>query len=118
MEHRWHERVPRRLNVVIHESGSTLVNGITRDISCGGISLETRGRKPLSRNTVVRVALKASGQLLILPSLVLRTEENVAALMFTDQASARLGALKAMLEAVERRHGNSADTRQRDIAAG
>jgi hypothetical protein len=105
MEHRCTPRIAMQVNVVVHVTGTTLVNGITRNISSDGICFnlkETRDLRKdsgdkIKRNQTVRVALNAGKGLVIIPALVLRRHENAIALVFSEDASRKKQLLKDYL---------------------
>jgi c-di-GMP-binding flagellar brake protein YcgR len=99
MEHRYDPRIDIQKRVLIHVRGNTFVSGATRDISHGGLCLESAGTWNLQKNAVVRAAFVVNGQLVILRSQVLRVDEESVALMFIEeQASPRKWSLNAMLD--------------------
>lgn len=105
MEHRCAPRVPMQVNVVVHLTGTTLVNGITRNISSDGICFKLKETRDLrkdsgdkiKRNQLVRVALNAGQRLVIMPALVLRKQDNAVALVFSEDTSFKKQLLKDFL---------------------
>jgi hypothetical protein len=98
MEHRYDPRIDIQNNILIHVNRSTFVSGVTRDISYGGLALESAHVQHLNKNALVRAAFMADGELVILPSQVVRVGDNDAALMFIEQASSRKRNLNAWLD--------------------
>lgn len=105
MEHRCAPRVAMQVNVVVHLTGTTLVNGITRNISSDGICFKLKETRDLrkdsgdkiKRNQLVRVALNAGQRLVIMPALVLRKQDNAVALVFSEDTSSKKQLLKDFL---------------------
>lgn len=105
MEHRCAPRVAMQVNVVVHLTGTTLVNGITRNISSDGICFKLKEARDLrkdsgdkiKRNQLVRVALNAGQRLVIMPALVLRKQDNAVALVFSEDTSLKKQLLKDFL---------------------
>ena len=105
MEHRFAPRVAMQVNVVIHLTGTTLVTGITRNISSEGIYLQLNKARDLrkdvpnriKKNQLVRVALNAGERLVIMPSMVVRSQDNAVALVFSEDASSKKELLKGFL---------------------
>jgi hypothetical protein len=93
MEHRCDRRVDRQLSVIIHTSGRATVRATTQNISCGGLYLKTGAASALKKNALVKLTLIAGERRVTLPALVLRCEDNAAALMFVEQAASRLQAV-------------------------
>ena len=90
MEHRYDPRLEMRKNILVHVNNSTFVNGVTRDISYGGLALESPQTGYLEKNAVVRAAFMAGGRLVVLPSQVVRITDDKVALMFIERASPRM----------------------------
>ena len=115
MEHRYDPRLDMRKSILVHVNNSTYINGITRDISCGGLALESEQKQRVKKNGVVRAAFMADGQFVILPAQVVRVTEDEIALMFIEHESPRIQkrydwlkkALRARMTAPAARHGES-----------
>ena len=90
MEHRYDPRLGMRKSILVHVNNSTYINGITRDISYGGLALASAHNQRLKKNAVVRAAFMADGQFVILPAQVVRVTEGEIALMFIEHASPRI----------------------------
>ncbi len=97
MEHRYYPRIAVQNRLLIHVCNSTCISGVIRNISNGGLALETVDSANLKRNLLVKVALTVNGNLVILPSQVIRTDEKEAALMFIEETSPHKQVLKDWL---------------------
>lgn len=89
MEHRYNPRLNVRKNVLIHVRNSTYVSGVTRNISYGGLELESAKVRDMKKNAVVRASFMVDGRLVILAAQVVRIDDDAAALMFTEWESPR-----------------------------
>jgi hypothetical protein len=98
VEHRHDPRLDMRKSILVHVNNNTYVNGITRDISYGGLALESHQTQSLAKNAVVRAAFMADGRLVILPSQVVRINDNEVALMFIERASPRMEKINSWLK--------------------
>lgn len=96
-ENRTEKRIPRTMNVVLHNGGNGLLNGRTRNISGNGIYIELTPEQRMAPGDIVRLAFKTHLGLHIVPSRVVRVEDSGSAMRFirTDDrlaaALARLG---------------------------
>ena len=97
MEHRCDRRVDRRVSVVIQMGRSAPIRGVTQNISCGGMYLKTEAGRSLKKNVMVKVTLAAAEPVVALMALVLRCEDDAAALMFVEQASPQRQAMMALM---------------------
>ena len=97
MEHRYYPRVAVRNRLLIHTHNSTCVSGDIKNISSGGLALESMNSTCLQKNMLVKVALMVNGMLIILPSQVIRSSKCEAALMFMDDTSPHKQLLKDWL---------------------
>ena len=107
MEHRYHPRIAVQNRLLIHVAQSTFISGVTKNISNGGLALETVDPGCLNKNIVVRVALKVNGKLVIIPSQVVRVGKDEAALMFSEETSPRRQILKDWLDDTVRASANT-----------
>jgi hypothetical protein len=107
IEHRYARRIPMQVNVVVHVAGTTLVNGITRNISSDGVCLKLKEVKEVKkesahkvkRNQQVRVAFNTGKRLIIMPALVVRNNDNAVALVFAEETAPKKQILKDFLYA-------------------
>ena len=90
MDHRNDPRLDMRKSILIHVKNGTYINGITRDISYGGLALASEHNYRVKENAVVRAAFIADGQFVILPAKVARVTEGEIALMFIEHESPRI----------------------------
>ena len=97
MEHRCDRRVERQVSVFIHLGGRAPVRATTQNISCGGLYLKTDVARALKKNALVNVALAVGERLVTFPALVLRCQDNAAALMFVEQAASRRQAVMTLV---------------------
>ncbi len=99
MEHRWSLRKPYQRPVLLSSPQHGLVSVRSRDISLGGMYVET-GALTLPLNTLVSVEFSLDDSLLRefqLPALVVRRTANGAGLMFTEAAEEVVTALHRAL---------------------
>lgn len=89
MEHRYDPRTAIENRILIHVHSNTFVSGIMQNISYGGLSLKSSQIQHLKKNGIVRAAFRINGELVILPSQVVRICKNEGALMFIEQATPR-----------------------------
>jgi hypothetical protein len=87
MERRHDRRICAQNPVRIHSDEGTCVTGATRNISSGGLCLESSQIQCLKKNTLVSAAFKANGELVILPSQAVRAGNDQTALMFVVRVS-------------------------------
>jgi hypothetical protein len=97
MEHRCDRRVDRQVGVVILMGCRAPIKATTQNISCGGLYLKTEVAAALKKNALVNVALPVGERFVTFPALVLRCQENAAALMFVDSAASRRQAVLALV---------------------
>lgn len=111
VEHRYDTRLEMRKDILVHVNRNTSISGVTRDISYGGLALETDRIEHLDKNTVVRAAFTAQGRLLVLPSQVVRINGDDVALMFIQQTSPRMQKIYEWLKEALRSHTNTSARR-------
>ena len=97
MEHRYDRRQHIQNSVLIHVNQGTYVSGVIQNISYGGLALKSSRLQCLKKNSLVRAALLINGRLVMLPSQVVRVDDDEAALMFVEQASIRKQRLNGWL---------------------
>jgi hypothetical protein len=97
MEHRYHPRIAIQSELLIHLCNGTYVVGAARNISNGGLAVETADYRALKKHLLVNVIVRLNGNLLILPSQVVRAGNNKVALMFIEEASPHKQVLKDYL---------------------
>lgn len=98
MEHRYHPRIAFQSQLLIHLCNGIYVVGSARNISNGGLAVETADYGALKKNLLVNVIVRLNGNLVTLPSQVVRAGNNKAALMFIEEASPHKQVLKDCLK--------------------
>jgi hypothetical protein len=98
MENRWNARNPVRVNVVVHSGATGLITGRTRDVSVGGLYIDTGSSANIYKNTNVRVALPVLGRMKTLPAHVVRSGESGFAVAFDDAKPDTLSTLEALMD--------------------
>jgi len=100
MEHRWSSRRPVDGEVTLSHPRYGLIRGIVRDISIGGMFVET-GRVELPVNTPLVVSFRLrNGDLsdhYRLHAMVVRATDHGAALMYLDSSADTVRLLRQML---------------------
>ncbi len=84
MENRWSLRTPIRMNVVIHASGNGLISGRSRDVSLGGMYVETAPNVYIGMQTALRVGFMVKDEMKVARALVTRTEQGGFGFMFDE----------------------------------
>lgn len=100
MEHRCDRRVDRQVSVVILIGGRAPIKATTQNISCGGLYLKTEVARAFKKNALINVALAVGERFVTFPALVLRCQENAAALMFVEPAASRRQAVMDLVASV------------------
>ena len=100
MEHRWNSRKPVGVDVVLHYDGLGLIRGKTRNISYGGMYVETNAVN-LAKNAVVSVHLPEpddnENSLQTVRAMVVHTGQDGFGLMFLDFDRAMLRILRGLI---------------------
>jgi len=97
MEHRYTRRLAIQSRLLLHADRSTFIAGVTKNISYGGLALTAGPSTCLKKNLVVRAAFMVDARLIILPSQVVRVDNQGMALMFTEETSRHRQILKVWL---------------------
>jgi len=84
MDNRWNRRSPVRINVVVHATGNGLISGRARDVSVGGMYVETAPHVYVGDNSVVRVGFMVKNEMKIAHALVTRSESGGFGFMFEE----------------------------------
>lgn len=84
MDNRWNRRAPVRINVVVHASGNGLISGRARDVSVGGMYVETAPHVYIGENSVVRVGFMVKNEMKIAHAYVTRCESGGFGFMFEE----------------------------------
>lgn len=98
MEHRWKERCPVSLDVVVRDSGGLTLQGRTRDISPDGMFIRI-GCQSVSRKTVVEIEIPHRGRL---RGWVLHAGDEGIGVMFCSISSSTRDLLDQLLAGTAR----------------
>jgi hypothetical protein len=100
MEHRWSMRKSVASSVMVKSNSIGVIQGRVRDISLGGIYVDT-GKKPLDLNSSVDLAFVESTEpakrVCVVPAVVVRTTNEGAGLMFHRFAPSTFRMLQTLL---------------------
>lgn len=86
-----------RRNVVLHASGNNLVSGKLRDLSTGGMYIETDAEAKIRRNSMVRVGFMVENSLKIARARVVRSGQDGIGVMLMDDQPEVVNALESLL---------------------
>lgn len=100
MEHRWNVRTPVSLNVIVDSPGAGIIRGRTKDLSFGGMYVETAPSVAVDKHSVVDVSIPIVGQVHNAAALVVRTGPTGFGLMFTDFQLDTFNMLDALFRSV------------------
>ena len=87
MENRWFQRTPAKINVMIQYAPLGLVTGVTRDISCLGMYIQTNSIILSCEENVditFRYPDEESGELFSLEAEIVHSNEKGAGIQFLD----------------------------------
>ncbi len=98
MEHRWKERCPVSLDLVVRSRDGLTLHGRTRDISPDGMFIRL-GRQSVSKNTVVEIEVPRCG---CLHGWVLHVGDEGIGLMFRSIGSQERRLLDQLLAGAAR----------------
>lgn len=103
MEHRWSERKHLAARVTVHSRMYRAFVATLRDLSLGGAFVETAGRcLPVNEPLVLSLILGDDEHRTYhrLHAMVVRAERDGSGLMYLDADTAKLGELRAVLDAL------------------
>jgi hypothetical protein len=84
MEQRWNTRQVMQHNIILVSGGIGLVNGRTRDISYGGLYIQTAPGIQMDEQEAVRLVIPSLNPAHSIPALVVRTDHAGSGVMFTE----------------------------------
>lgn len=84
MDQRWNSRESISLNVILISGNIGLINGKTRDISFGGMFIETAPGICMDENVSVRLVIPDYELNHAIPAEVVRTEKGGTGIMITE----------------------------------
>lgn len=97
MEARTSNRAVIRRNVVLHASGNNLVRGKLRDLSTGGMYIETDAEAKIRRNAMVRIGFMVENSLTIAKGRVVRSAHDGIGVVLVDDQPEVVHALESLL---------------------
>lgn len=105
MDHRDDRRNRIPFNVVIHSTGNRLFSGKARDISAGGMYVETPPAVEIDGETEVRVGFMVNSEMKIARARVAHRGDDGFGFKFTEHSAPEMqDALRDLVRSQERAH--------------